>query len=51
MDRMIPRHELNTTQHIREFIESARGQLRRIWAEFDLFTMTIGALLVTGLLS
>ena len=49
MDRMIPHHELNSTQNIREFIESARGQLRRVWAEFDLFTMSIGALLVMGL--
>jgi len=45
LDQLIPQSELQSTPDIRRFIENARGELRRVWAQFDLFTMAIGAAL------
>ena len=38
--------DLESAERIRSFLESVRQKCRHLWAEFDLFTMTVGACLV-----
>ena len=35
--------DLESAQTIRSFLESVRQKCRHLWAEFDLFTMSVGA--------
>ena len=37
--------DLESAQTIRSFLESVREKCRHLWAEFDLFTMSVGACL------
>ena len=38
--------DLESAETIRSFLESVRQKCRHLWAEFDIFTMTVGACLV-----
>ena len=47
MDDFSPsKSDLESAETIRSFLESVRQKCRHLWAEFDLFTMTVGACLV-----
>ena len=38
--------DLESAETIRSFLESVRQKCRHLWAEFDIFTMSVGACLV-----
>ena len=47
MDDFSPsKADLESAETIRSFLESVRQKCRHLWAEFDIFTMTVGACLV-----